>query len=79
MTDPWSAMAFVRLCVATGDRARAAAVLPTIDRQAVAVPTPFMQGQAMRCRALVDQDADSMVEALRHYRACPRPHDGRGV
>ena len=75
ITDPWSAMAFVRLCVATGDHDRAAAVLPTIDRQAVAVPTPFMEGQAMRCRALVEQDAELMVAALPRYRACPRPHE----
>ena len=75
MTDPWSTMAFVRLCVATGDRDRAAAVLPTVDRQAIAAPTPFMRGQAIRCRALVEQDADLLVGALPLYRACPRPHE----
>lgn len=75
ITDPWSVMAAVRLCVATGDSGRAAALLPTIDRQALAVPTPFMQGQAIRCRALVEQDAELMVSALALYRASPRPHE----
>jgi DNA-binding CsgD family transcriptional regulator len=75
MTDPWTPMAFVRLCVATGDRDRAAAVLPTIDRHAVAVPIAFMQGQAIRCRALVEQDPDAMVDAVALYRASPRPDE----
>ena len=75
ITDPWTAMTFVRLCVEAGDRERAASVLFAIDEQAVAAPTPFMQGQAMRCRALVEQDADLMLEAVESYRASPRPHE----
>ncbi|HVF32192.1 MAG TPA: AAA family ATPase [Acidimicrobiales bacterium] len=75
MTDPWTAMAFVRLCVATGDRPRARRVLPAIDEQARALGTPFMQGQAMRCRALVDQDPDLLVEALPLYRASRRRNE----
>lgn len=75
ITDPWTAMTFVRLCVDVGDRERAANVLFAIDEQAVAAPTPFMQGQAMRCRALVEQDTDLMLEAVRSYRASPRPHE----
>lgn len=75
MTDPWSAMAFVRLCVATGDIARARAVLPAIDEQGVALGTPFMQGQAMRCRALVEHDPDLLVQAVALYRKCPRPNE----
>jgi DNA-binding CsgD family transcriptional regulator len=72
-TDPWSAMAFVRICVATGDLERAASLLPAIDDQAVAVPTPFMQGQAMRCRGLVEQNPDTLVRAVLLYRQCARP------
>ena len=75
ITDPWTAMTFVRLCVEAGDRDRAASVLFAIDEQAVAAPTPFMQGQAMRCRALIEQDADVMLEAVASYRASPRPHE----
>lgn len=75
ITDPWTAMTFVRLCVEAGDRQRAATVLFAIDEQAVAAPTPFMQGQALRCRALVEQDADLMLEAVESYRASPRPHE----
>ena len=73
ITDPWTAMAFVRLCVDTGDRDRAAALLPAIEEQAVAVPTPFMRGQALRCRGLIEQDADTLLLALAEYRQCPRP------
>jgi DNA-binding CsgD family transcriptional regulator len=75
MTDPWSAMALVRLCVATGDLPRAAALLPSIDHQSEATGTPFMRGQALRCRGLVEQDADTLVRAVALYRQCPRPHE----
>lgn len=73
ITDPWSAMAFVKLCVTTGDRARAASLLPAIDDQATATGTPFMQGQALRCRGLVEQDPDTLLQAVELYRQCPRP------
>jgi DNA-binding CsgD family transcriptional regulator len=75
MTDPWSAMAYVRICVATGDYERAASVLPAIDDQATAIPSPFMQGQALRCRGLVAQDPDTLVRAVALYRQCPRPSE----
>jgi DNA-binding CsgD family transcriptional regulator len=75
VTDPWSAMAFVRICVSTGDRERARALLPAIDEQAAATETAFMQGQALRCRALVEQDPDVLVNALPLYRESPRPSE----
>ena len=75
ITDPWTAMTFVRLCVEVGDRERAASVLFAIDEQAIAAPTPFMQGQALRCRALVEGSADLMLKAVEQYRASPRPHE----
>jgi DNA-binding CsgD family transcriptional regulator len=68
-------MAFVRICVSTGDRERARALLPAIEEQAAATGTAFMQGQALRCRALIEQDADVMVQALALYRQCPRPSE----
>jgi DNA-binding CsgD family transcriptional regulator len=74
-TDPWSAMAMVRLCVATGDVPRAAALLPSIEHQSAATGTPFMRGQALRCRGLVEQDADTLVRAVALYRKCPRPNE----
>ena len=73
VTDPWSAMAFVRICVTTGDRERAATLLPAIDEQSAATGTAFMRGQALRCRGLVDQDPDMLLEAVTLYRQCPRP------
>ena len=75
VTDPWSAMAFVRLCLANDDRDRAAALLPAIDDQAAATGTPFMQGQALRCRGLVEQDPDTLLQAVALYRQCPRPSE----
>jgi DNA-binding CsgD family transcriptional regulator len=75
VSDPWSVMALVRLCVRTGDHERARALLPAIDDQAVATGTPFMQGQALRCRGLAEQDPDTLVRAVALYRQCPRPHE----
>lgn len=75
MTDPWSAMALVRMSVASGDFERAATCLPAIDDQAAATGTPFMQAQALRCRGLVDQDVETLLRALELYRQCPRPNE----
>lgn len=75
VTDPWSAMAFVRMSVATGDIERARGLLPAIDQQSAATGTAFMQGQALRCRALVEQDPDILLQALELYRQCPRPSE----
>jgi DNA-binding CsgD family transcriptional regulator len=71
-TDPWSAMALVRLCVREGDVDRARALLPVIERQATAMGTAFMHGQVLRCRGLVNGDPDMLLEAVAHYRQCPR-------
>lgn len=79
MTDPWSAMAFVRICVATGETARAAALLPAIHEQAAAADTPFMHGQARRCRGLVEGDPDLLLQAVEMYRQCPRPSEVAAV
>jgi DNA-binding CsgD family transcriptional regulator/energy-coupling factor transporter ATP-binding protein EcfA2 len=73
MTDPWSTMAFVRMCVAAGDHDRAAALLPAVDDQASAAATPFMKGQALRCRGLVERDPDALLRAVALYRQSPRP------
>ena len=75
MTDPWSAMALVRMSVASGDYERAASFLPAIDSQSAATGTPFMQGQALRCRGLVEQDPDTLLQAVGLYRNCPRPFE----
>ena len=75
VTDPWSAMTFVRMCLAAGDDERARALLPAIEEQASATGTAFMEGQALRCRALIDRDADTMMAALALYRQSPRPSE----
>lgn len=74
-TDPWSAMALVRLCVRTGDLDRAAALLPVAEQQAARIGTPFMRGQELRCRGLVSGDSTVLVEAVAQYRQCPRPFE----
>ena len=73
LTDPWSAMALVRLYVRTGDVDRAAALLPVVESQATMTGTSFMRAQALRCRGLVGGDADLLLEAVSEYRLCPRP------
>jgi DNA-binding CsgD family transcriptional regulator len=73
ITDPWSAMALVRLCVRTGNRERAAAMLPLIDEQAATGGTASMRGRALRCRGLVEANADLLVSAVVAYRQSPRP------
>ncbi len=73
VTDPWSAMAFVRISVAAGETDRAKDVLPVIDEQAAVTATPFMRAQALRCRGLVEADAELLLGAVEEYRRCPRP------
>jgi DNA-binding CsgD family transcriptional regulator len=75
LTDPWSVMTLVRLCTQTGDRERAAALLPVLEHQASVTGTPFMRGQALRARGLLDGDADTLLEAVAEYRQCPRPSE----
>lgn len=73
ITDPWSAMTLVRLCVQTGEADRAEALLPVIERQATITRTAFMQAQALRCQGLVRGDVDLLLAAVTAYRSCPRP------
>lgn len=75
VTDPWSTMAFVRLCVATGDRERAAALLPAIDGLSALVETMPVSGQALRCRGLVEHNPDTLVRAVALYRQGHRSLD----
>ena len=79
VTDPWSAMTFVRICMKAGEVERARGLLPKIEEQATATPTPFMRGQALRCRGLVEQDASLLVEAVELYRRSPRPFELAGA
>lgn len=72
VSTPWLAMALVRLCVRAGQAARAQQLLPMVDRQASIAATPFLRGQALRCRGLVTGDVESLVAAVEEYRRCPR-------
>ncbi|MDP9182234.1 MAG: AAA family ATPase, partial [Actinomycetota bacterium] len=58
VTDPWLATALVRVCMRAGNPERALALLPLIDRAVVTNATATMQGWALRCRGLVEEDAD---------------------
>jgi DNA-binding CsgD family transcriptional regulator len=73
ITDAWSATALVRLCVMTGDHARAAALLPLLDQQALTGGTASMQGRALQCRGLVEGNVEILVRAVDAYRQSPRP------
>jgi DNA-binding CsgD family transcriptional regulator len=75
LTDPWSVMTLVRLCLKTGDRERAASLLPALEQQASVTGTHFMRGQALRARGLLTGEGDTMLEAVAEYRECPRPSE----
>ena len=78
VSNPWSAMALVRICVKAGQRDRASALLPMVDRQATVAGTPFLRGQALRCHGLVSGDVDDLLASVAEYRRCPRPHELAG-
>lgn len=67
MTDPWSTMAHLRLRVATGDLERAAGLVAAIADQSAAVPQ-FQSGVELRARGLVEQDPDTLIQAVALYR-----------
>ncbi len=73
-TDAWTQMALVRLLVQTGNRERAAPLLRSIE-ESLGGATPFLRGQALRCRGLVEGDPETLLKAVAEYRQCPRPLD----
>jgi DNA-binding CsgD family transcriptional regulator len=64
----------VRLALAAGDRRRAISVTEELERSATRSLTPTARGLAWRCRGLLDDDADSLLEAVAAHRDGPRPY-----
>jgi DNA-binding CsgD family transcriptional regulator/tetratricopeptide (TPR) repeat protein len=73
--DPWSSLALIRLCAATGDNARAVALLPVLEAHAAVADTPFMRGHALHCRGLATGDVDALLAAVEEHRRSPRPYE----
>lgn len=63
----------VRLALAAGDTERARAVTETVERAAERVRMPYAEGAAVRCRGLLEGDANVLARAAEIYRATPRP------
>ncbi len=64
----------VRMAVAAGDRQRAVAVTEELERSAPRSGSPTARGIAVRCRGLLDDDPDALLEAIAAHRDGPRPY-----
>lgn len=62
----------VRLALAAGDRERAEAAAAGVEEAAKLVSVPSLEGTALRCRALVEDDVDLLVRSVEAYRRGPR-------
>jgi DNA-binding CsgD family transcriptional regulator len=65
----------VRLALAAGDRERAAAVAAGVQEAAELASVPSLEGAALRCRGLVEEDVDLLLRAVAAYRRSPRPFE----
>ena len=64
----------VRMALASGDQQRALSVTDELERSARRSPTPTARGLALRCRGLVDDDPEVLLEAVAAHRDGPRPY-----
>jgi DNA-binding CsgD family transcriptional regulator/tetratricopeptide (TPR) repeat protein len=64
----------VRMALAAGDRQRAVAVTEELECSAPRSGSPTAQGIALRCRGLLDDDPDALLEAVAAHRDGPRPY-----
>ena len=64
----------VRMAVAAGDRQRAVAVTEELERERRRGGSPTARGIALRCRGLLDDDPDVLLEAVAVHRGGPRPY-----
>jgi DNA-binding CsgD family transcriptional regulator len=64
----------VRMAVAAGDRQRAAGVTEELERSAPRCGSPTARGIALRCRGLLEDDPDALLEAVAVHRRGPRPY-----
>jgi DNA-binding CsgD family transcriptional regulator len=64
-----------RLAVSTGRRDLAERVAAALDAASELAPVPSLQATALRCRGLIDQDADLLRQSVEAYRVGPRRFD----
>ena len=64
----------VRLALAAGDEQRARLVTQELERSSRRSPTATARGLALRCRGLLDDDADVLLHAVAAHRDGPRPY-----
>jgi DNA-binding NarL/FixJ family response regulator len=64
----------VRLALSAGDHQRALSVTDELERSAQLGPTPTARGLALRCRGLLTDDPDVLLEAVAAHRTGPRPY-----
>ena len=64
----------VRMALSAGDQQRALSVTDELERSAQRSPTPTARGLALRCRGLLADDPDVLLEAVAAHRGGPRPY-----
>ncbi len=64
----------VRMALSAGDHQRALSVTDELERSAQRAHTPTARGLALRCRGLLTDDPDVLLEAVTAHRAGPRPY-----
>ena len=64
----------VRMALVAGDRQRAASVTEELEHSTERSPTPTTRGLALRCRGLLDEDPDVLLDAVAVHRHGPRPY-----
>ena len=64
----------VRMALSAGDQQRAWSVTEELERSARRSPTPTARGLALRCRGLLANDPDVLLEAVAAHRGGPRPY-----
>ena len=62
----------VRLALAAGDHERGDAVAAGVEEAAELASVPSLEGAALRCRGLVEDDVDLLMRSVETYRRGPR-------
>ncbi len=70
----WHAADLARVACAAGDRTLVQRVATAAADLAI-LPVPSWRGAVFRCRGLVEDDPDRLLEAVSLLRECPRPVD----
>lgn len=71
----WIGPDLVRLSMEAGKRDQATSVVEVLEELASRARAPTAEGVALRCRGLVEADAETLIAAVEAYRKGPRPFD----